>query len=85
MAVIFDIRRYERNAMLFAELAAEQGAEVVLVTTAGCRPPPPMRAKRGSVMSRCRQPGDSTSTILVVIEALLAQVQGRLATRCRAG
>jgi DNA-binding MurR/RpiR family transcriptional regulator len=32
VAVIFDIRRYEQNAVQFAELAAEQGAAVMLLT-----------------------------------------------------
>ncbi|MBK6468300.1 MAG: MurR/RpiR family transcriptional regulator [Rhodobacter sp.] len=79
VAVIFDIRRYEQNAMLFAELAAEQGAEVVLVTDRWLSPA--AAHARHVLACHVEVPAawDSTSTILVVIEALLAQVQGRLA------
>ena len=79
VAVIFDIRRYESNAVLFAELAAEQGAEVVLVTDRWLSPA--AAHARHTLACQVEVPAawDSTSTIFVVIEALLAQVQGRLA------
>ena len=79
VAVIFDIRRYEQNAVLFAELAADQGAEVVLVTDRWLSPA--AAHARHTLACHVEVPAawDSTSTIFVVIEALLAQVQGHLA------
>ena len=79
VAVIFDIRRYETSAVQFAELAADQGAEVVLVTDRWLSPA--AAHARHTLACHVEVPSawDSTSTILVVIEALLTQVQGHLA------
>ncbi|MFZ1468046.1 MAG: MurR/RpiR family transcriptional regulator [Paracoccaceae bacterium] len=84
VAVIFDIRRYEQNAVHFAELAAEQGAEVVLITDRWLSPA--AAHARHVLACHVEVPAawDSTSTILVVVEALLAQVQGRLAEQVQA-
>ncbi len=57
VVVIFDIRRYEGNAVHFAELAAGQGPKWFWSPTAGCRPPLPMRAMCWRRMSRCPRPG----------------------------
>lgn len=78
VVVIFDIRRYEANAVLFAELAAEQGAEIVLVTDRWLSP---VAAHARHVLAcgiEVPQAWDSTVTILVLVEALLAQVQAIL-------
>jgi len=79
VAVIFDIRRYETSAVQFAELAADQGAEVILVTDRWLSPAAAF--SRHTLACHVEVPAawDSTSTILVVVEALLAQVQGHLA------
>ncbi len=79
VVVIFDIRRYEGNAVHFAELAAGQGAEVVLVTDRWLSPAAAF--SRHVLAAHVEMPSawDSTSTLLVVVEALLAHVQGRLA------
>ncbi len=78
VAVIFDIRRYEQNAVQFAELAAEQGAAVILLTDRWLSPA--AAHARHTLPCQVEMPGawDSTATMLVVVEALLAQVQGRL-------
>ncbi|MGB4828442.1 MAG: MurR/RpiR family transcriptional regulator [Paracoccaceae bacterium] len=79
VAVIFDIRRYEQNAVHFAELAAEQGAEVVLITDRWLSPA--AAHARHVLACHVEVPAawDSTASILVLTEALLAHVQGRLA------
>lgn len=79
VAVIFDIRRYEGNAVQFAELAAAQGAEVVLITDRWLSPA--VAHARHTLACQIEVPAawDSTVAILVVIEALLAHVQGHLA------
>lgn len=84
VAVIFDIRRYESNAVHFAELAAEQGAEVVLITDRWLSPAAAFA--RHSLPCHIEMPAawDSTAAILVVVEALLAQVQGRVPDQVQA-
>ena len=84
VAVVFDIRRYETNVVHFAEMAAAQGADVVLITDRWLSP----AAAHARYVLACAvevpAAWDSTATILVVIEALLAQVQGRLADQVQA-
>lgn len=79
VVVIFDIRRYEGNAVHFAELAADQGAEVVLMTDRWLSPA--AAHARHVLAAHVEMPSawDSTSTLMVVTEALLSHVQGRLA------
>jgi DNA-binding MurR/RpiR family transcriptional regulator len=79
VVVIFDIRRYEANAVQFAELAAAQGAEVVLITDRWLSPA--VAHARHTLACQIEVPAawDSTAAILVVVEALLAHVQGHLA------
>lgn len=79
VAVIFDIRRYETSAVQFAELAADQGAEVILVTDRWLSPAAAHASHTLACHVEVPAAWDSTSTILVVVEALLAQVQGHLA------
>lgn len=78
VVVIFDIRRYESNAVHFAELAAAQGAEVVLITDRWLSPA--VAHARHTLACQIEVPAawDSTAAILVVVEALLAHVQGHL-------
>ncbi len=79
--VIFDIRRYEANAVHFAELAAEQGAKVVLITDRWMSPAAAHAAHVLACQTAVPAAWDSTASILFVVEALLVQVQGRLADR----
>lgn len=78
VVVIFDIRRYESNAVHFAELAAAQGAEVILITDRWLSPA--VANARHTLACHIEVPAawDSTAAILVVVEALLAHVQGHL-------
>ncbi|MCC7319942.1 MAG: MurR/RpiR family transcriptional regulator [Rubellimicrobium sp.] len=82
--VIFDIRRYGSDAVQLAELAAESGGEVILITDMGLSPA--AAHARHTLACRIEMPStwDSTATILVVVEALLAQVQGLLADQVQA-
>jgi DNA-binding MurR/RpiR family transcriptional regulator len=79
VVVIFDIRRYEGNAVHFAELAAEQGAKVVLITDRWMSPAAARSAHVLACQTAVPAAWDSTTSVLFVVEALLAQVQGRLA------
>ena len=84
VVVIFDIRRYGSDAVQLAELAAELGGEVILVTDMGLSPA--AAHARHTLACRIEMPStwDSTATLLVVVEALLAQVQGLLADQVQA-
>jgi len=79
VVVVFDIRRYEQNVVHFAEMAAGQGADVVLITDRWLSP----AASHARHVLACAGAGPAArgwaASLLVVIEALLAQVQGRLA------
>lgn len=73
--LLFDIRRYENTVLQVAELAAEQGAEVILVTDRWVSP----AAIHARVTLACHieapSAWDSTVSILVLVETLLASVQ----------
>ena len=79
VVVIFDIRRYESNAVHMAELAAGLGARVILVTDHWLSP----AAGQAHHTLPCRidMPAawDSTVAILLLVEALLGRVQGHCA------
>lgn len=79
VVTIFDIRRYEANAVHFAELAAAQGAEVILITDRWLSPAAAHARHVLPCAVEVPAAWDSTASILVLVEALLAQVQGRLA------
>jgi DNA-binding MurR/RpiR family transcriptional regulator len=73
--LVFDIRRYENSVLQLVELAVEQGAEVVLITDPWVSP----AAAHARVTLSCHieapSAWDSTVSILVLVETLLAAVQ----------
>lgn len=74
--VVFDIRRYENAVLQAAEMAREQGAEIVLITDRWVSP----AASHATHVLPCHieapSAWDSTVTLMVMVEALLAAVQG---------
>ncbi len=78
VVLLFDIRRYEANVVLFAELAAEQGAEVLLITDRWLSPAAAHARHVLACGIEVPSAWDSTVTILALVEALLAHVQGVL-------
>ncbi|WP_232831234.1 MurR/RpiR family transcriptional regulator [Pseudogemmobacter bohemicus] len=78
VVVIFDIRRYEANAVQFAEFASAQGAEVVLITDRWLSPA--AGHARHVLPCHIEMPSawDSTAVLLMVVEALLAQIQSHM-------
>ena len=74
--VVFDIRRYENAVLQVAEVAREQGAEIVLVTDPWVSP----AAAHASHVLACHieapSAWDSNVALMVLVEALLAAVQG---------
>ncbi|MFC3570174.1 MurR/RpiR family transcriptional regulator [Paracoccus simplex] len=73
--VTFDIRRYESTTLQLAEMAAEQGAEVVLITDPWISPISARARFRFAAQIEVPSAWDSTTALLVLIETLLAAVQ----------
>lgn len=71
----FDIRRYENNVLSLVEIAAEQGAEVVLITDQWVSPAAERARYRLSAHIEAPSAWDSTVAIQVLVETLLAAVQ----------
>lgn len=71
----FDIRRYENNVLQLVELAADQGAEVVLVTDQWVSPAASRARFRFSAHVEAPSAWDSTVAIQVLVETLLAAIQ----------
>lgn len=73
--LVFDIRRYENAVLQVAEVAREQGAEIVLITDRWVSP----AAAHASHVLPCHieapSAWDSNATLLVLVETLLAAVQ----------
>lgn len=73
--LIFDIRRYENSVLQVAELAVEQGAEVVLITDRWLSPAARLARRRLVCHVEAPSAWDSTVPLLVLVETLLAAVQ----------
>ncbi len=73
--LIFDIRRYENSVLQVAELAAEQGASVVLVTDRWLSPAASHASHTLACHVEAPSAWDSTVPLLVLVETLLAAVQ----------
>lgn len=73
--VAFDIRRYENAVLQLVELAAEQGAEVVLFTDPWISPAAGHARFRFSAHVEVPSAWDSTVALQVLVETLLARVQ----------
>lgn len=82
--ILFDIRRYEANLLKLARLADERGARIVLFTDQWGSPVSAHAHHlfHGSV--EVPSSWDSTIAILLVVEALIAQVQERSGAQSRA-
>lgn len=75
--LVFDIRRYENAVLQVVEMAVEQGAEVILITDRWVSPA--AVHARHTLCCHIEAPSawDSTVSVLVLVETLLASVQGR--------
>ena len=75
--VVFDIRRYEPAILSLVELAAGEGAEVVLFTDLWISPASARARHRFAAHVEAPSAWDSTSVLMVLVETLLAAVQAR--------
>ncbi len=73
--LVFDIRRYENSVLQLVELAVEQGAEVILVTDRWISPAAAHARHTMSCHIEAPSAWDSTVSVLVLVETLLAAVQ----------
>lgn len=73
--LVFDIRRYENTVLQLVELAVEQGAEVILITDRWLSPAASHARHTLSCHIEAPSAWDSTVSITVLVETLLASVQ----------
>ncbi len=73
--MVLDIRRYENCVLQLVELAAEQGAEVLLITDQWVSPAAVHARHRLSAHVEAPSAWDSTVAILLLIETLLGTVE----------
>ncbi|MBS0564600.1 MAG: MurR/RpiR family transcriptional regulator [Proteobacteria bacterium] len=73
--LVLDIRRYENGVLQLAEIAASQGAEVVLVTDQWLSPAAAIARHRLAAHVEAPSAWDSTIAILLLLETLLAAVE----------
>ncbi len=75
--VVFDVRRYENSTLKLAEMAAERGARIVLFTDQWCSPV--NKVADHCFSSRIAVPSawDSSVAVLLLLEAVIADVQER--------
>jgi DNA-binding MurR/RpiR family transcriptional regulator len=74
--LVFDIRRYENSVLQVTEMAVEQGAEVILITDRWVSPAASLARHTLACHIEAPSAWDSTVSILVLVETLLAAVQG---------
>ena len=73
--LVFDIRRYENAVLQLAEMAKEQGAEIILITDRWVSPA--AAHARHTLACHIEAPSawDSNVSLMVLVETLLASVQ----------
>ena len=73
--LVFDIRRYENAVLQLAEMAKEQGAEIILITDRWVSPA--ATHARHTLACHIEAPSawDSNVSLMVLVETLLASVQ----------
>lgn len=72
--IVFDIRRYENTILQLVEMAADQGAEIILLTDPWVSPAAAHARFRFSAQIEVPSAWDSTVALLVLVETLLAAV-----------
>jgi DNA-binding MurR/RpiR family transcriptional regulator len=75
LVLVFDIRRYENSVLQVVEMAVAQGAEVIVITDRWISPAASHARHTLSCHIEAPSAWDSTVSILVLVETLLAAVQ----------
>lgn len=76
--IVFDIRRYESAILQLSALAAARGAQIVLMTDPWVSPIAQHARFRFSAQIEVPSAWDSSASLLVLVETLLAAVQERV-------
>lgn len=82
--LVLDIRRYENSVLQLVEMAAEQGAEVVLITDQWISPAAAHARHRLAAHVEAPSAWDSTVAIQLLMETLLAAVENLTWTETQA-
>lgn len=82
--VLFDIRRYESDLLKLAKLAKERGCAIVLFTDQWGSPIGQLADHVFNGMVEAPSSWDSTIALMLLIEAMIAEVQTRMADESRA-
>ena len=75
--LVFDIRRYENAVLQVAEMAREQGAEIILITDRWVSPAATHATHTLACHVEAPSAWDSNVSLMVLVETLLAAVQDR--------
>jgi DNA-binding MurR/RpiR family transcriptional regulator len=75
--LVFDIRRYENAVLQVAEMAREQGAEIILITDRWVSPAAVHASHTLACHVEAPSAWDSNVSLMVLVETLLASVQDR--------
>lgn len=75
--LVLDIRRYENSVLQLAEMAADQGAEVVLITDQWVSPAATFARHRLSAHVEAPSAWDSTVALQLLVETLVAAVENQ--------
>ncbi len=75
--LVFDIRRYENAVLLVAEMAREQGVEIILITDRWLSPAAAHASHTFCCHIEAPSAWDSNVVLMVLVETLLAAVQDR--------
>ena len=75
--LVFDIRRYENAVLQVAEMAREQGAEIILITDRWVSPAASHATHTLACHVEAPSAWDSNVSLMVLVETLLASVQDR--------
>jgi DNA-binding MurR/RpiR family transcriptional regulator len=75
--LVFDIRRYENAVLQIAEMAREQGAEIILITDRWVSPAASLASHTLACHIEAPSAWDSNVSLMVLVETLLASVQSK--------
>ena len=76
--VIYDVRRYESATLRLAEMAADRGAEILLITDQWLSPVAPLARHTFACRIEAPSAWDSGLAVMLLSECLIAAVQERL-------
>lgn len=77
VVVVFDVRRYQKDVIRFAEEAAERGARIILITDQWLSPIASVAEHVLPARIEVPSSWDSAATVIMLVEALIAALNNR--------